>query len=160
MPMLNTRRAARSRAARGARGARSIVRDVGVLANAIVFGGDLLLADVGLSETAQEGIILVTRLVEFEAFAMTTGVARDFDPEVAAVVAKSFRETIIRGVPAGAVDAKTRSRLGRLLFQFSSLEPGDAQMQLAAVAAAELPEGDPRRAAFQRELARRQEEAT
>ena len=132
----------------------SIVRDVGVLANAIVFGGDLLLADVGLSETAQEGMVLVTRLLEFEAFAMTTGVARDFDPEVAAVVAKSFRETVIRGEPAGAVDAKTRSRLGRLLFQFSSLEPDDAQMRLAAVAAAEPPEGDPRRAAFRRASSR------
>ena len=138
----------------------TIVRDVGVLANDIVFGGDLLLADVGLSETAQQGMVLVTRLLEFEAFSMTTGVARDFDPELAVVVAKSFRETVIRGVPAGALDAKTRSRLGRLLFHFSSLEPDDAHMQLAGVAAAGLPEGDPRRAAFQRELARRQEEAT
>jgi hypothetical protein len=92
---------------------------------------------VGLSETAQEGMVLVTRLLGFEAFSMTTGVARDFDPELAAVVAKSFRETVIRGVPAGAVDAKTRSRLGRLLFQFASLDPDDAHMQLAAFAAAD-----------------------
>lgn len=138
----------------------SVVPHVGVQARDLLFGGESLLADVGLAETVEVGMVLVARLLDFPTFSMTTGVARVFDAGVAVLVARSFRDTVLRGVAVAALDSRTRSRVGRLLFYLASLDPDDARMELAAVAVANLPESDPRREAFERLRARRQEEAT
>ena len=87
-------------------------------------------ADLGLSQTAQEGIVLATRLLDFPSFSMTTGIAQVFEPGLAALVARSFRDTMRRGVVAAALDSRTRSRIGWLLFHLASLDPEDARAEL------------------------------
>jgi len=136
------------------------VPGAGVQARDLLFGGELLLADIGLSQTADEGIVLVTRLVDFPSFSMTTGIAQVFEPGLAALVARSFRDTMLRGVAASALDSRTRSRIGWLLFHLASLDPEDARNQLAAMTAFDLPPHDRRREAVAQLRAKGHEEAT
>ena len=137
-----------------------LVPGVGVQARDLLFGGELLLADIGLSQTADEGIVLVTRLVDFPSFSMTTGIAQVFEPGLAALVARSFRGTMLRGVAASALDSRTRSRIGWLLFHLASLDPEDARNQLAAMTAFDLPPDDRGREALGKLRAKGHEEAT
>ncbi len=51
----------------------TIVSGVGVEAKDLLFGGTMLLADVGLSASAEARMVLVTRLLDFTSFSMTTG---------------------------------------------------------------------------------------
>jgi hypothetical protein len=117
----------------------ALVPDVGVQARDLLFGGELLLADIGLSQTAEEGIVLAPRLLDFPSFSMTTGVAHVFERSLAALIARSFRDTLLRGVAAAALDSRTRSRIGWLLLHLASLDPEDARNQLAAMTAFDLP---------------------
>jgi hypothetical protein len=138
----------------------ALVPGVGVQARDLLFGGELLLADIGLSQTAEEGIVLATRLLDFPSFSMTTGIAQVFEPKLAALVARSFRDTMLRGVAAAALDSRTRSRIGWLLVHLASLEPEDARHQLAEMTTFDLPPSDPRRKAAGQVRAKRHEEAT
>ena len=135
------------------------VPGVGVQARDLLFGGELLLADIGLSQTAVEGIVLATRLLDFPSFSMTTGIAEIFEPGLAALVARSFRDTMLRGVVAATLDSRTRSRIGWLLFHLASLEPEDARIQLAAMTAFDLPPDGRRREAVGQLRAKRHDEA-
>jgi hypothetical protein len=136
----------------------AVVPSVGVKAKDLLFGRELLLADVGLSDSADEGMVLLVRLLEFDEFAMTTGVARLFHPELAEIFADSFAKTMS---PRGGEElgARKRSRLGAVLYRWAVLDLEDAKMELASIAAAEMAEDDPRRVEFERMRAR-WEEAT
>jgi hypothetical protein len=125
-----------------------VVPGVGVEARDLLFGHQLLLADIGLSETAQDGMVLVTRLLEFEAFAMTTGVAQFFHREVADIIAQSFGRTMRRLGRGEGPGPKTRSRLGQVLFRWASLNIDEVKMELASMAA----EDSPRTLEFERML--------
>lgn len=138
----------------------ALVPGVGVQALDLLFGGDFLLADIGLSQTAEEGMILATRLLDFPSFSMTTGIAQACEARRAALVARSFGDTMLRGVAAAALDSRTRSRIGWRLFHLASLEPEDVRDQLAAMTALDLSPDDRRREAVGEPRAKRHEEAT
>ena len=118
---------------------RAVVPGVGVMASDLVFGHEFLLADQGLAKTADEGVVLVARLLEFPTFTMSTGAASLFEPGLADIVASALRDTVLKGGDVTALDSKARSRIARLLFYVASVDPNDVRTELANVALNALP---------------------
>jgi len=69
-----------------------VVEGIGVRVTDILRDHEHLLADVRLSQSAAEGVVLASRVVPFEGFIMTTGAALPVSKEVLEWVARNIEE--------------------------------------------------------------------
>jgi hypothetical protein len=124
-----------------------LIPGVGVHAHDRLFGERFLLADIALSECAPVGVVLATRLIPFDGFAMTSGAFRAFDDGLVALFADSFSQTMgEKGPPE--LSSRDRSALARVLLQLADAEPDEVRHMLASYSVAGLEKDDLRREAY------------
>ena len=107
---------------------------------------------MGLSRTGVPGLILATRILKFDSFAMTTGVHLLFDAGLAPLVASSAH--LLAGQQKQPSPRRS-SVLAGFLLQLGLLDPEDARIVLADFATAQLLRDDPQRVAYLRLRAER-----
>jgi len=134
------------------------VPGVGVHAHDMLFGQRVLLADIALSQSAPLGFALVTRLISFDDFVMTSGVHRVFDDGLVRLVAGSFAHTMGAKGPPERWSSRDRSALARLLLQLADAEPDEVRHMLLSQALAGVPKDDPLWEAYARLRARWEED--
>ena len=66
-----------------------VLKGLGVRVHDLLMDRRFLLADIGFSQTAVEGLVLATRLIPFEDFVMTAGAALPLDADALAGVASN-----------------------------------------------------------------------
>jgi len=71
---------------------RDVIKGVGVRVTDILRDGDYFLADVSMSQTAVEGLVLASRMLPFEDFIMTAGAPLPVDAKVLGWVAANLEE--------------------------------------------------------------------
>jgi hypothetical protein len=123
------------------------VEGVGVQANDLVFSERFFLADVALSQTIVVGVVLATRLLTFDSFSMTTGAHIVIDESLAALVGRGWSRLAGRARDLAPRDS---SALARLWLKLGMMDPDDARIVLADMAAGQLPIDDPRRETYSR----------
>ena len=116
-------------------------------ANDLAFSERFFLADVALSQTAVAGTAMGTRLLTFDSFSMTTGVHVVVHDTLAALVEPGWGNLAGR---AKDLTPRDFSSFARLWLKLGTMDPGDARIVLADMAAAQLPLDDPRREAYSR----------
>jgi hypothetical protein len=120
---------------------------IGLHAIDLVFSERFFLADVALSQTAVVGVVLATRLLSFESFSMTTGAQVVIDESLTALVERGWSRLAGR---AKDLTPRDSAAFARLWLKLGMMDPGDARIVLADMAAAQLPIDDPRREAYSR----------
>ena len=75
---------------------REVVKGVGIRALDALHNDQLLVVDLGLSETAVEGVVLATRVFVFDDFAMTGGAALVADPGALSQIQAHLERTCVR----------------------------------------------------------------
>ena len=76
-----------------------VLEGLGVRVYDLLSGRRLLLADIGFSRTAVEGVVLAARLIPFEEFAMTSGAPLPLDGDAAVKVVSDVVGRILRDGP-------------------------------------------------------------
>jgi hypothetical protein len=110
----------------------SLVPDVGVQVQDLLYEREFLLADVGLSMTATEGQHIACRVLEFPEFHMTTGATVPLDAELAGSVVGGLRKAFPEGLAAMLPHFKTgdRSKLTAYLMRIALADPDDVKEAL------------------------------
>jgi hypothetical protein len=101
--------------------------EIGARALDLIYGEAVMLADLGLSETAVPGIVLATRLLAFPTFTMTSGAPLPFDPELAALFVTDLRQAFGRPERGDILPAKVRRRLAHDLTALALTDPEEAK---------------------------------
>ncbi len=110
----------------------SLVPDVGVQMQDLLYEREFLLADVGLSTTATEGQHIAARVLEFPEFQMTTGAAVPLDAELAGSVVDNLRKAFPEGLATMLPHFKTgdRAKLTAYLIRIALADPDDVKQAL------------------------------
>lgn len=105
----------------------AVVPEVGVQAVDRIYGEPFLLADVGLSETAQPGLVIATRLLPFPTFTMTSGAPLAFDPELAALFIGGLEDAVGTSGQVGMLPPRMRKELACNLIGLALADPEQAK---------------------------------
>jgi hypothetical protein len=96
----------------------SIEPGLGVRGRDRLRGDAYLLADLGLADTASEGLVLATRLLVFPDFAMTSGAPLVIDPSLAALIVTGLRKSM-GGVMLGDLRPHEHAKLARTIVSLA-----------------------------------------
>lgn len=103
-----------------------LVPGVGVTVDDVLYGGDHFLADVGLSDTAEPGVAIGTRVLTLPDFCMTTGATFAVDPEpILRIVAVLNDESDPDHVPMREFTTKDRTWLASLIIRGALAPDGE-----------------------------------
>ncbi len=102
--------------------------DVGARAVDRIFGEPFLLADLGLSQTAQPGTCIATRLLPFATFTMTSGTPLAFDAELAALFIDGLEDAFGDAHNVGMLGPKDRKELARNIIGLALGDPEETKV--------------------------------
>ena len=92
----------------------------GIVVSDLLYSRSVVILDRGLGETGSPPLLLATRLLSFDGWSMTSGIALPLDPDIAAMFFHSI------GAPA-AVATASRSALGKLAAKLIVLALADPE---------------------------------
>jgi hypothetical protein len=113
----------------------STIPEVGVRARDLLYERELLLTDMGLSQTAPEDQHIVQRVLEFPEFHMTTGAALPFDRTLAFILVEGPRRTF----PEGLAEMFRRfkpadyAKLAAAIIAFARVDPAELLDEARAI---------------------------